>query len=51
MIECHVGYTRFRRQLTQVIEMLQDRDKIVVTKHGQPEFVVMTLPEYNKLKG
>jgi prevent-host-death family protein len=46
-----IGYTLFRRKLTQVIAQLQSRERLIVTKHGEPAFVVMTIKEYEKLKG
>jgi prevent-host-death family protein len=46
-----VNYTRFRRQLSQVIGDLEERrtDKVVVTKHGQMAFVVLTVDKYEEL--
>lgn len=42
-----VNYTRFRRQLSQVIDDLDT--KVVVTKHGKMAFVVLPVPEYERL--
>lgn len=47
-----VDYTRFRRQLTQHIERLHSDDsleKLVVTKQGKFEFVVVAVEDYEEL--
>lgn len=52
-VETHelVPYTLFRRQLGQVIANLRGKGtKIVVTKYGEPAFVVLTVDEYERLR-
>jgi prevent-host-death family protein len=43
--------SEFRRDLPTLIEELQDgrREKVVITKHGQLEAVVISVPRYEEL--
>lgn len=48
-----VAFTDFRRELTDVMEELRKGtiQKAVVTKHGKPECVLLTVEQYQRLKG
>lgn len=48
-----VHMTSFRRDLTEMTGKLRthEMEKIVVTKNGRPQLVVVTPEEYDRLKG
>ena len=47
-----VPLSSFRRDITSLIDELQSgkREKVVVTKHGKLEFVVLAVPRYEELE-
>jgi hypothetical protein len=41
----------FRRSMTRFIDELREgeREKVILTRHGRMQCVVLTIPEYEKL--
>jgi prevent-host-death family protein len=48
-----IPFTDFRRDLTDVMEKLQEGtiEKAVVTKHGKVKCVLLSVKQYEQLKG